>query len=106
MERKLMRESSRIAAAARATKIVATVGENARRPGELEKLLRAGVDVVRLNGAHVCPGEITRCVALVRRLEKKLRRPVGVHLDLGGPKIRVGQIPGGEMLWRAGDRVE
>lgn len=89
----------------RATKIVATIGMNAEKPGALEKLLLAGVDVVRLNGAHCRPGEITRRVALVRKLEKKLRRPIGVLLDLGGPKIRVGKVPAG-LTWETGAKVE
>lgn len=90
----------------RATKIVATIGQNAEKPGALEQLLVAGVDVVRLNAAHCRPGEIGRRVALVRRMEKRLARPVGVLLDLGGPKIRVGPVPGGGVIWSKGERVE
>jgi pyruvate kinase len=90
----------------RATKIVATIGPRAERPGELVRLLRAGVDVIRINGAHCAPGEIARRVALVRESEKEVGRPVGVLLDLGGPKIRVGPIAGDSTVWRDGDVVE
>src|SRR5437899_799766 len=83
----------------RATKIVATIGKNADDPGALEALLAAGVDVVRLNGAHCGPGEIRARVALVRRIEKKLGRPFGILLDLGGPKIRVGPVADGALTW-------
>jgi pyruvate kinase len=90
----------------RATKIVATIGPRAETGGELVRLLSAGVDVVRLNGAHCRPGDIARRVALVREAEKALGRPVGVLLDLGGPKIRVGPIVGDTTVWEAGDLVE
>ena len=86
----------------RATKIVATIGPRAERAGELVRLLSAGVDVVRLNGAHCAPGDIARRVALVRDAEKAVGRPVGVLLDLGGPKIRVGPIEGDTTAWKEG----
>jgi len=90
----------------RATKIVATIGLNAQKPGALKSLLLAGVDVVRLNGAHCRPGEIRARVALVRELEVELDRSVGVLLDLGGPKIRVGPVADGGVVWASGDVVE
>ena len=90
----------------RATKIVATIGPRAEREGELVRLLSAGVDVVRLNGAHCAPGDIARRVALVRDAEKVVGRPVGILLDLGGPKIRVGPIEGDTTVWKDGDLVE
>src|SRR5450759_5188995 len=68
---------------ARATRIVATIARNAESPGALAALLEAGVDVVRLNGAHCAAGEISRCVALVRRVSRSRRLPTGVLLDLG-----------------------
>jgi pyruvate kinase len=85
---------------------VATIGPAAEHSGVLERLLHAGVDVVRLNGAHCAPGEIRRWVALVRRAERRLARPVGVLLDLGGPKIRLGAVAGGPVSVRAGEIVE
>src|SRR5450759_4892768 len=92
--------------ATRATRIVATIASNAEKRGALAALLDAGVDVVRLNGAHCRPGEILRRVAIVRKVEKKLACPIGVLLDLGGPKIRVGPVSGGGVIWTAGDKVE
>jgi len=90
----------------RATKIVATIGPRAEREGELVRLLAAGVDVVRINGAHCAPGDVARRVALVRAAEPEVGRPVGVLLDLGGPKIRVGPIEGDATVWKDGDLVE
>ncbi len=91
---------------ARATRIVATIASNAERPGALAALLDAGVDVVRLNGAHCRPGEIARRVALVRRLSRSRRAPTGVLLDLGGPKLRLGTLPGGAVSLAKGRTVE
>jgi pyruvate kinase len=91
---------------ARATRIVATIATNATKPGALAALLDAGVDVVRLNGAHCQPGEIARRVALVRRLSRARRAPTGVLLDLGGPKIRVGSLAGGLLTLAVGQTVE
>ncbi|MGE5717955.1 MAG: pyruvate kinase [Acidobacteriota bacterium] len=90
----------------RATRIVATIASNAERPGALAALLDAGVDVVRLNGAHCLPGEITRRVALVRRLSRSRRAPTGVLLDLGGPKLRLGRLPGDAVTLAKGRTVE
>jgi pyruvate kinase len=90
----------------RATKIVATIAGNAEKPGALDALLAAGVDVVRLNGAHAKPGEIARRTALVRRVSARRGRPVGVLLDLGGPKIRLGALPGGSVALVNGRSVE
>jgi pyruvate kinase len=90
----------------RATKIVATIGPRAEKDGELMRLLSAGVDVFRLNGAHCQPGDVARRVALIREAEKIVGRPVGVLLDLGGPKIRVGPIEGDTTVWKDDDLVE
>src|SRR5450755_2640659 len=91
---------------ARATRIVATIARNAEKPGALAALLEAGVDVVRLNGAHCKPGEISRRVALVRHVSRSRRSPTGILLDLGGPKIRVGALPGGPLSLVNGQTVE
>jgi len=89
-----------------ATKIVATIADNAEKPGALDALLAAGVDVVRLNGAHCKRGDIARRTALVRRVSARRGRPVGVLLDLGGPKIRLGALPEGLVALRSGRSVE
>lgn len=92
--------------AARATRIVATIARNAETPEALAALLEAGVDVIRLNGAHCVAGEIARRVALVRRVSRSRRSPTGVLLDLGGPKIRVGALPGAPLSLVNGQTVE
>jgi pyruvate kinase len=84
----------------RRTKIVATLGPATDKEGALERLLEAGVDVVRLNLSHASPREH---VPRVTRL-RALRPDVAVMVDLGGPKLRLGELPG-EVLVEAGQVV-
>ena len=90
----------------RATKIVATLGPASESPGVIRRLLRAGVSVFRLNAAHARPGDIRRRVGLVRNAEGGAGHPVGVLLDLGGPKIRLGPVSGGPVRVAAGETVD
>jgi pyruvate kinase len=74
----------------RRTKIVATVGPAQDPPGALERLLDAGVDVLRINLSHASPRDQA---ARVRRA--RAHRPdVAVLVDLCGPKLRLGDLPG------------
>jgi pyruvate kinase len=79
----------------RRTKIVATIGPASRDRAVLEKLIAAGVDVVRLNFSHGDPATHVATVSLVRELSKQLEKPVAVLQDLSGPKIRTGLLAGG-----------
>jgi pyruvate kinase len=74
---------------------VATVGPASADPVALEKLLRAGVDVYRLNLSHGHLEEHLRCLATVRELGAELDRHVAVMADLPGPKMRAGSFPEG-----------
>ncbi len=73
----------------RRTKIVATLGPASDRPGVLEKMIAAGVDVVRLNLSHGEPGEYHRRVHAARAAAEAQGRDIGVLMDLAGPKIRI-----------------
>ncbi len=79
----------------RRTKIIATLGPASSSPHVIERLLEAGVDLVRLNMSHGEPDEHRRLVARVRRAAKRLGRHIGMIVDLRGPKIRVGRFAGG-----------
>jgi len=87
------------------TKIVATVGPASSDPSVLERMVRAGADVLRINFSH--GDEETRAAALaaVREVERRLDRPLAVMADLCGPKIRVGKIHGGSVLLGDGARL-
>jgi pyruvate kinase len=90
--------------APRATKIVATLGPASSDPGVLERMLRAGVNVVRVNFSHGTAAEHTETVRRVREIAERVRQSVGVLADLQGPKIRIGKFAEGKVALAAGDR--
>ncbi len=88
----------------RRTKIVATLGPSSNDPKILDKMMEAGVDVVRLNFSHgVAQDHIDRA-EMVRSLARARGRAIGVLVDLQGPKIRVGKFADGKITLAAGDR--
>jgi pyruvate kinase len=86
----------------RATKIVATLGPASSDPQVLEDLLRAGVDVVRLNFSHGKAQDHIDRAALVRETAARVGKPVALMADLQGPKIRVGKFVDGKVMLVAG----
>ncbi len=88
----------------RATKIVATLGPASSDPQVLERLLLAGVDVVRLNFSHGKAQDHIDRAALVRSIALKLGKPVALMADLQGPKIRVGKFADGKVMLVNGER--
>lgn len=76
------------------TKIVATLGPNSRNAETLEKLLREGADVIRLNFSHGNFDDHELAVRLVRAAAEKVGRHIAIFQDLQGPKIRLGQLDG------------
>lgn len=86
----------------RHTKIVATLGPASTDPEVLEKLILAGVDVVRMNFSHGTPEDHLQRAATVREISTRLGRPVGILADLQGPKIRVGKFETGKVLLEKG----
>ena len=88
----------------RATKIVATLGPASSDPDVLERLLQAGVDVVRLNFSHGTAQDHIDRAMLVRRVAEKVGKPVAIMADLQGPKIRVGKFADGKVLLVKGER--
>jgi len=85
-----MRAVAPQAAKRRRTKIVATLGPASDEPADLEALLRAGVDVVRLNLSHGPIDDHLHRLKMVRNVAAELGRPVAALADLPGPKIRAG----------------
>jgi len=88
----------------RRTKIVATLGPSTDDQQILERLVRAGVDVVRLNYSHGSHEEQARRVEMVRAAADKCGRVVGVLADLQGPKIRTERFIDGKVLLKQGDK--
>jgi pyruvate kinase len=86
----------------RATKIVATLGPASSDPEVLERLLRAGVDVVRLNFSHGTAADHIARANLVRDVAARVGKPVALMADLQGPKIRVGKFAEGKVMLQPG----
>jgi pyruvate kinase len=85
-----------------ATKIVATLGPASSDPALLEKMIRAGVNVVRLNFSHgTAQDHIDRAV-MVREAAQRAGCEVAIMADLQGPKIRVGKFAEGKVMLVAG----
>jgi len=84
----------------RRIKIIATLGPASATEEMCAKLFEAGVDVFRINMSHTQRETLAEKIAMLRGLEAKFRRPVGILADLQGPKLRVGQFggDGGAML--------
>src|SRR5712691_3343395 len=75
-----------------ATKIVCTIGPASRQVSVLTSLVRAGMNVARINFAHGSRQEHLEDILNIRKVSKKLRRPVAILQDLPGPKLRVGKL--------------
>lgn len=87
------------------TKIVATVGPACAEPRILADLIEAGVDVFRINAAHGTQKERQQYLDDIRRAEREAGRPIAVLVDLAGPKIRLGELPDGQLRCTVGDQV-
>ncbi len=77
----------------RRAKIVATIGPASESEAMLERLIRAGVNVARLNFSHGTHEQHAAHIAAIRAISKRLNNPVGILQDLQGPKIRIGKLP-------------
>jgi pyruvate kinase len=86
----------------RATKIVATLGPASSDAAVLERLLRAGVDVVRLNFSHGKAQDHIDRANLVRECARRVGKTVALMADLQGPKIRVGKFAEGKVMLENG----
>jgi len=84
------------------TKIVATLGPTSDTPELIRALAEAGADVFRLNFSHGAHEDHRRRFAAVRAVEKQVNRPIGILMDLQGPKLRVGKFASGPIQLQAG----
>ncbi|MFM8795246.1 MAG: pyruvate kinase [Betaproteobacteria bacterium] len=86
----------------RQTKIVATLGPASSTPAVLDKLIAAGVDVVRLNFSHGSAQDHIDRATMVREAAQRAGKAVAIMADLQGPKIRVGKFEGNKTELRNG----
>ncbi len=87
----------------RRTKIVATLGPSSNDHSVLDRMVEAGVDVVRLNFSHGKPEEHIERAEMVRSIGRQRAKTVGVLVDLQGPKIRIGKFEAGKITLNSGD---
>jgi pyruvate kinase len=89
----------------RRAKIVATLGPASRSKHAMQALIQAGMNVARLNFSHGTHADHAKTIALLRETAERLGKPVAIMIDLQGPKIRTGDIPGGSVSLRAGESL-
>src|SRR4051794_35187218 len=89
----------------RSTKIVATIGPASRDPEILERLIRAGVDIARLNFAHGTPEQHAETAGWIREAADRAGKEVAILGDVPGPKLRLGPVAGGVAELGRGARV-
>lgn len=87
----------------RKAKIVATLGPSSSKPSEIAGLFSAGVDVFRLNFSHGSHEDHQKSVKIIRELESQFNRPIGILMDLQGPKLRVGKFAKGKISLKSKD---
>ena len=89
----------------RNAKIVATLGPSSSTPVMIEALFHKGVDVFRLNFSHGTPAEHRQRMEAIRAIEERVGRPIGVLMDVQGPKLRIGTFAQGPIVLAPGARL-
>ncbi len=89
----------------RKAKIICTLGPASDTPEVIEGLIRAGMNVARLNFSHGTHDEHRRRVNTIHRVSRKLGIPVAILQDVQGPKIRLGKFEGGQLVVKEGQTV-
>ncbi|QJC21807.1 pyruvate kinase [Arcanobacterium buesumense] len=87
----------------RKAKIVCTLGPAVNSKDRILELVKAGMNVARINASHGSHAEHEERIDWVREASEELRKPVAVLVDLQGPKIRLGRFANGPVLLEAGD---
>ncbi len=89
----------------RKTKILATLGPASSSPAQIKALFEAGADAFRINMSHTTHAALRELHGRVRALEEEAGRPIGILVDLQGPKIRLGALPGGKIFLKDGEPI-
>jgi pyruvate kinase len=89
----------------RRAKIVATLGPASANAEMIGRLFAAGADVFRINMSHTSQDRMREIIAMIRGVENDTGRPIGILVDLQGPKLRLGTIAGGAITVKTGDVV-
>lgn len=86
-------------------RIVATIGPASESPETLEKLVKAGLDVARLNFSHGSHEEHQNRINNIHKAEKRLKKPIAILADLAGPKIRTGDLSSETVTLEPGKKI-
>ncbi|MBL8588996.1 MAG: pyruvate kinase [Methylobacteriaceae bacterium] len=86
----------------RRVKIIATLGPASSDRAVVAKLFAAGADVFRINMSHADHAGMRERIAMIRSLEEELGRPIGILVDLQGPKLRIGKFGEGKAIVETG----
>ena len=89
----------------RKTKILATLGPSSSTPESIRALFEKGADAFRINMSHTSHSGLAELHRTVRALEESVGRPIGILVDMQGPKIRLGTLVGGVREVHKGDRL-
>jgi len=89
----------------RSTKIVATLGPASSDRATIARLFDAGADVFRINMSHTSHERMRELVAMIRSVEEEKARPIGILVDLQGPKLRLGTFENGSVIVKKGDTL-
>lgn len=87
----------------RRTKVVATLGPSSSDRATIARLFNAGADVFRINMSHTAHDKMRELIGIIRDIEKEYARPIGILVDLQGPKLRLGTFGGGSAMLAKGD---
>ncbi|ARQ00504.1 pyruvate kinase [Pseudorhodoplanes sinuspersici] len=87
----------------RRTKIVATLGPASGDRNVITRLFEAGADVFRINMSHTSHDRMRELIDMIRSIEHEQGRPIGILVDLQGPKLRLGTFGGGFTMVKKGD---
>ncbi len=89
----------------RRTKIIATLGPSSNTDKKIKSLIKAGVNIFRLNMSHGDHEEHKKSVCLIRKISKEMGEQVGILMDLCGPKIRVGKFINGQITLKSNAEI-
>ena len=87
----------------RRTKVVATLGPASSEQAMIARLFEAGADVFRINMSHTSHDKMRALVTAIRAVEAEQGRPIGILVDLQGPKLRVGAFADDAVLLKTGE---
>jgi pyruvate kinase len=89
----------------RRTKIVCTIGPATGAAALIQRLIRAGMDVARLNLSHGTFSEHASYIETIRKMSRRTGTDVAILIDLPGPKYRIGRLKGGQTILKKGSQV-